>query len=119
VGTVEGSRNWGSDIKDVVLRKVEWSDNNKLILFATDDARVMVYDNHGNFIHDLPVPAKDPQDKNTKIIALDWYDGSEGKVEQYAPVLVVGFNSGKIQLMKSNNDDSRNQHFFRFYNNST
>lgn len=48
VGSVDGNRIWGKELQKVNLKRVEWSPDGKLILFATDMGEIHIYDNMGN-----------------------------------------------------------------------
>ena len=50
VGSVDGNRLWGRDIKNVQLSKVEWSPDSKIILFALANGEVHLYDSVGSFL---------------------------------------------------------------------
>lgn len=56
VGSVDGSRLWGREIKSIKLTCVEWSPDAKLILFGSVNKQVLCYDNTGNFIFNVPLP---------------------------------------------------------------
>ncbi len=55
----------------------------------------------------LPIFCKQEGEK-TDIIGVDWYDGSEGYVDPSAPSLAIGFSNGKIQIMRTEQDESTN-----------
>ena len=50
VGSVDGSREWGKELPHF-LSKIEWSPDNKLILFGTPDGDVLVYTKKGDLMH--------------------------------------------------------------------
>jgi len=50
VGSVEGSRIWGKELKKLSLTGVQWSPNSKLILFTIKTGEVHLYDSDGNFM---------------------------------------------------------------------
>lgn len=50
VGSVDGSRVWGKDIKGPGLNAVQWSPDNSLLLFALSNGELHLYDDQGNFI---------------------------------------------------------------------
>lgn len=50
VGSVDGSRVWGKDIKGPGLRAVQWSPDNSLLLFALSNGELHLYDDQGNFM---------------------------------------------------------------------
>lgn len=49
VGSVDGSRVWGKDIKGPGLSAVQWSPDNTLLLFALSNGELHLYDDQGNF----------------------------------------------------------------------
>ena len=49
VGSVDGNRIWGKDIKGVQLVQVAWSPDSKVILFGTGIGEVHIYDSHGSY----------------------------------------------------------------------
>lgn len=56
VGSVDGNRLWGKELKGLKLSQVEWSPDGKLILIGVLDSEIHVYDNSGNFITKVPLP---------------------------------------------------------------
>ena len=42
-----------------------------------------------------------------QIVGLDWYDGRNGYIEEDCPCLAVCYQTGHIQIMRSENDDSK------------
>ena len=48
VGSVEGTRLWGKELK-IQLKLIEWSPDSRTILFGTPEGAVNVYDYVGNF----------------------------------------------------------------------
>ena len=49
MGSVDGNRIWGKDIKGVQLTQVAWSPDSKVILFGTGTGEVLVYDSRGSY----------------------------------------------------------------------
>lgn len=49
VGSVDGNRIWGKDVKGLSLTGVQWSPDNKFLLLASKNGDVFLYDNLGNF----------------------------------------------------------------------
>ncbi|XP_033095067.1 WD repeat-containing protein 35 isoform X9 [Trachypithecus francoisi] len=70
VGSVDGNRIWGKDLKGKQLSHVTWSADSKVLLFGMANGEIHIYDNQGNFIHlgTLKVPGKE-------ISALSWEGG--------------------------------------------
>lgn len=50
VGSVDGNRIWGKELKGVQLAGVQWSPDAKLLLFCLQNGQVHLYDNQGNFV---------------------------------------------------------------------
>jgi WD repeat-containing protein 35 len=48
VGSVEGTRLWGKELK-IQLKLIEWSPDNRMIVFGCPDGSVHIYDYVGNF----------------------------------------------------------------------
>lgn len=111
LGSVEGSRLWGKELKHK-LSLMEWSPDSKLMLFGTPEGEVRVYDANGNPIHQLKIYCLqkliDPSKiftPNMKIVALQWYEGSKMYTDETPPGLVFAYECGRIQLMKNDKDD--------------
>jgi len=105
VGTVDGQRLWGKEINKVSLAFVEWSPDGKLILFCTLSGEVHVYDNEGVYSHRVPIHCLDENGEGgTRIAGLHWYEGTRDQWSQL-PTLCIGFESGRVQLMRLNTDD--------------
>lgn len=49
VGSVDGNRLWGKDLKGCILSNVQWSPDSKNILFGTATGELLLYDANGNF----------------------------------------------------------------------
>jgi WD repeat-containing protein 35 len=104
VGTVDGQRLWGKEIK-TQLALVEWSPDGKNILFCTLGGEVHVYDNEGIYSHRVPIYCLDNGSEGSVAIAgIDWYDGGSGPDNQ-VPTLCIGFDNGRVQIMRSDSDD--------------
>jgi WD repeat-containing protein 35 len=50
VGSVDGNRIWGKELKGQQLTGVEWSPDSNLLLFSHLNGEIHVYDNAGNFV---------------------------------------------------------------------
>ncbi|XP_072936540.1 WD repeat-containing protein 35 isoform X2 [Epargyreus clarus] len=95
VGSVDGSRVWGKDIKGPGLRAVQWSPDNSLLLFALSNGELHLYDEQGNFT--MPV-AKNGVTGSMDIVSMDWYSG-RGPANR--PVLLISYKNGILLLMRS------------------
>ena len=49
MGSVDGNRIWGKEIKGMVLTHVQWSPDAKTILFGNSKGEVHIYDSHGTY----------------------------------------------------------------------
>jgi WD repeat-containing protein 35 len=70
VGSVDGSREWGKELPHN-LSKVEWSPDNKLLIFATDKGDARVYSNLGIPMHKIKIYCfqdSNPEDKTVASI---------------------------------------------------
>ncbi|CAK9022852.1 WD repeat-containing protein 35 (Naofen) [Durusdinium trenchii] len=104
VGTVDGQRLWGKEVK-TQLAFVEWSPDGKNILFCTLNGEVHVYDNEGIYSHKVPIYCLDSGTEGTVAIAgIDWFAGPSGPDNQ-TPTLCLGFENGRVQIMRSDADD--------------
>lgn len=55
VGSVEGNRLWGKELK-VQLSLIEWAPDSRIILFATSGGDVNVHDYVGNYLYSMKLP---------------------------------------------------------------
>ena len=104
VGSVDGNRLWGKELKNTSLSAVQWSPDNRLLLFAIRNGEVHLYDNTGIFISKLSVQCVQlSSSKSISVVGLCWFNGF---VQGNRPALAVCYETGKIQLMKNESDDS-------------
>lgn len=113
VGSVDGNRMWGKELKGVRLGQVEWSPDASLILFGVSDTEIHVYDQSGNFISKVPMPAIQGAygrhagfAGSSRLIGIKWYNGVGGASPPDAGQLAIGFDSGRIQLMRNECDEN-------------
>ncbi|OAJ41462.1 WD repeat-containing protein 35 [Batrachochytrium dendrobatidis JEL423] len=102
LGSVDGNRIWGKEVKNTQLLHVQWSPNGKFLLFGTGTGELQLFDNQGVFVSKLSNYC-DPHG-NSKLAALDWYDGSRGYIEQNIPCLAICYENGKLQIMRDDKD---------------
>lgn len=50
VGSVDGNRIWGKELKNVSLTGVQWNPDGRLLLFSLKNGEVHLYDNQGAFV---------------------------------------------------------------------
>ena len=105
VGSVDGNRLWGKELK-LQLSHVEWSPDGRNILFGTLQCKVFIYDANGNYLSQLPLYCLDESAAATSIIGIVWYDGAEGVQDANQPTLAIGMENGRLQLMRHDHDDA-------------
>lgn len=105
VGSVDGNRIWGKELKNIALAAVQWSPDGKLLLFGIKNGEVHLFDNQGVFLTKLNMLPLNSGQIQT-IVSLQWYDGRNGYIGLDSPTLAVCYRNGKIQLMKDTNDDN-------------
>jgi len=107
VGSVDGNRLWGKELK-VTLAFVEWSPDGRSIIFVTLTGEVYLYDNLGNRINKLSLYAVEDTGSGSQfgIIGIHWYDGTEGHVDANAPTLAIAFENGRVQITRGELDDA-------------
>ncbi|RWS29879.1 WD repeat-containing protein 35-like isoform X1 [Leptotrombidium deliense] len=110
VGSVDGNRLWGKDIKSIKLSCVEWSPDGKILLFGSVEHQVHAYDQFGNFISKVPLPAIEgvygrsyhSTTANTaNVVDVKWF-----KSEIHSAGLVIAFSNGLLQFMRNECDES-------------
>ncbi|XP_065214168.1 WD repeat-containing protein 35 [Planococcus citri] len=105
VGSVDGSRIWGKELKKLGLTAVQWSPNSKYILFGTRNGELHLYDDEGVFTTKIKVCCLPAVHVIIHIAAIHWYNGRNGYVEENCPVLAIVYQSGHMQLMKNQHDE--------------
>ncbi|XP_011304110.1 WD repeat-containing protein 35 [Fopius arisanus] len=103
VGSVDGNRIWGKELKNTPLTSVQWSPDGKLLLFGLRTGNLHLYDNQGSFLMNismnLPVA---PQN----IVAIHWYSGKYGFIGVDCPSLAICYDSGRVYLMRDTSDET-------------
>lgn len=103
VGSVDGNRLWGKELKNTSLSAIQWSPDNRLLLFAIRNGEVHLFDNTGIFISKLNIQCVQlTSSKSVSVVGLNWYSGF---VQGKRPALAIAYETGKIQLMKNESDD--------------
>lgn len=103
VGSVDGNRLWGKELKNTSLSAVQWSPDNRLLLFAIRNGEVHLYDNTGIFVSKVNIQCVQlSATKSISVVGLCWFSGF---VQGNRPALAVCYETGKIQLMKNEYDD--------------
>ncbi|XP_012582813.1 PREDICTED: WD repeat-containing protein 35 [Condylura cristata] len=106
VGSVDGNRIWGKDLKGIQLCHVAWSADSKILLFGMANGEIHIYDNQGNFIMKMKLNCLLNVTGAISIAGIHWYHGTEGYVEPDCPCLAICFDNGKCQIMRHENDQN-------------
>ncbi|KAF5296919.1 hypothetical protein FQA39_LY12276 [Lamprigera yunnana] len=106
VGSVDGNRIWSKELKHVVMSKVQWSPNGKLLLFAFANGHIHIYDSTGLFVGtiDLLCLMNLKETFDTAIAGMEWFNGHQGDTK--VPTLAICCKNGFLQLMRSEYDPS-------------
>ncbi|XP_025414871.1 WD repeat-containing protein 35 isoform X2 [Sipha flava] len=100
VGSVEGSRIWGKELKKLMLTGVQWSPNSKFLLFTIKTGEVHLYDSDGNFVSKLGIACLPISSNNAVISACHWL----GRDMKGSPQLAIAYKSSHVQLMRDQYD---------------
>ncbi|XP_058282761.1 WD repeat-containing protein 35 isoform X1 [Hylobates moloch] len=106
VGSVDGSRIWGKDLKGIQLSHVTWSADSKVLLFGMANGEIHIYDNQGNFMIKMKLSCLVNVTGAISIAGIHWYHGTKGYVEPDCPCLAVCFDNGRCQVMRHENDQN-------------
>uniref|UniRef100_A0A452VFK7 WD repeat-containing protein 35 n=1 Tax=Ursus maritimus TaxID=29073 RepID=A0A452VFK7_URSMA len=106
VGSVDGNRIWGKDLKGIQLCHVAWSADSKVLLFGMANGEIHIYDNQGNFIMKMKLNCLVNVTGAISIAGIHWYHGTEGYVEPDCPCLAICFDNGRCQIMRHENDQN-------------
>ncbi|KAK7092123.1 WD repeat-containing protein 35-like isoform X2 [Littorina saxatilis] len=106
VGSLDGNRIWGKELRSLTLACVEWSPDGKKILFGIANGEVHVFDNTGNFISKMQVFCLTSVTGAIRIAGLEWYNGLNGYMEPNCPSLALCFDNGRCQIMRSETDEN-------------
>ncbi|XP_022697490.1 WD repeat-containing protein 35-like [Varroa jacobsoni] len=108
VGSVDGNRLWGKELKGVSLQLAEWSADGKYLLFGLRSGEIHIYDQGGNFVSKMSIIQPTP---NSNIVAIKWHKRgpsgerpSGGALEVDVPALAIASDEGHIQLLKKEVD---------------
>uniref|UniRef100_A0A7N6BEQ9 WD repeat-containing protein 35 n=1 Tax=Anabas testudineus TaxID=64144 RepID=A0A7N6BEQ9_ANATE len=105
VGSVDGNRIWGKELKGNQLAHVAWSPDSKILLFGMANGEVQIYDNQGNFIMKMAISCLANATGAVSIAGIHWYAGAGGYVERDCPCLAICFDNGRCQIMRYENDE--------------
>lgn len=104
VGSVDGNRIWGKELKNTSLASVQWSPDGKLLLFGLKTGAMHLYDNQGVFL--MNVNASSTNNQQRTIVAMHWYSGKNGYVAVDCPTLAICYESGRVEFMRDTGDDN-------------
>jgi WD repeat-containing protein 35 len=102
VGTVEGSRCWGNDIRDK-LYLLEWSPDSSSLLFACQNSNIVIFSCSGYQIGEMEI---EPMLRNVRIASMCWWTNpfSEGQSSTLDKHLMIAFHNGMILLFDDYQD---------------
>lgn len=108
VGTVDGNRCWGNDIRDKLYR-IEWSPDASCLLFAALDYNIIIFSTSGYQVGEMEM---DPVLKSVKIANISWWTNSfsENQNSTLEKHLMIAYTNGVILLY----DDYQDMKPFRF-----
>ncbi|XP_031567757.1 WD repeat-containing protein 35-like isoform X2 [Actinia tenebrosa] len=106
VGSVDGNRIWGKELKGVQLTNVEWSPDGKNIIFGMANGEVQIFDNQGNFCTKMTIFCLTNVTGAVRITGIDWYSGADNLVDSNTPCLAICFDNGRMQIMRHELDES-------------
>ncbi|XP_054833887.1 WD repeat-containing protein 35 [Eublepharis macularius] len=106
VGSVDGNRIWGKDLKGTQLSHVAWSPDSKTLLFGMANGEIHIYDNQGTFMMKMKMNCLVNVTGAFSIAGIQWYPGTEGYVEPDCPCLAICFDNGRCQIMRHENDQN-------------
>ncbi|XP_053476198.1 WD repeat-containing protein 35 isoform X1 [Ictalurus furcatus] len=106
VGSVDGNRIWGKELKGIQLAHVAWSPDSKILLFGMANGEIHIYDNQGNFIMKMTLHCLTNLTGAISIAGIHWYAGTEGYVEPDCPCLAICYDNGRCQVMRHENDEN-------------
>ncbi|KAJ3272616.1 WD repeat-containing protein 35 [Terramyces sp. JEL0728] len=103
LGSVDGNRIWGKEVKNTNLAHVQWSPDGKFLLFATTNGNLQLFDNLGTFVSKI---SNFCSNSDVKVAAMHWYNGSRGYIQPRVPCLAVCYEDGKVQILRDQKDQN-------------
>jgi WD repeat-containing protein 35 len=103
VGSVDGNRLWGKELK-VQLCHVAWSPDSRNIVFCTLNGEVHIYDALGSYMLNLPLFAGEGEEP-VSIAGVDWGGYNSDSLDATLPSLALAFENGRVQLLRHENDE--------------
>ncbi|XP_065568434.1 WD repeat-containing protein 35-like isoform X2 [Artemia franciscana] len=104
VGSVDGSRIWGKEIKGETLADVAWSPDSRIILFALGSGKIDCYDSSGNLMCPLEAQSKWKTVCGTKIASMKWFNSRYVYPDPDVPSLCISYKNGFVALLKDEMD---------------
>uniref|UniRef100_A0A803W6F1 WD repeat-containing protein 35 n=1 Tax=Ficedula albicollis TaxID=59894 RepID=A0A803W6F1_FICAL len=104
VGSVDGNRIWGKDLKGSHLCHVAWSSDSRILLFGMANGEIHIYDSQGNFMVKMKLSCLVNLTGAFSIAGIQWYHGTQGYIEPNCPCLAVCYDNGRCQIMRDEND---------------
>jgi WD repeat-containing protein 35 len=104
LGSVDGNRLWGKEIKNTRLDHICWDPSSLLILFASATGQLQLFDAQGTFVGKIQDFCHSGLEN--RVSAMDWYNGHKGYVQQNSPCLAVCYEDGKLQILKDQRDQT-------------
>lgn len=124
VGSVDGNRIWGKELKNTSLTGVQWNPDGRLLLFSLRNGEVHLYDNQGTFVVssfrdykkfeilasnfvlfqmklNIQCVTLGPT-RSITVVGLSWFNGMQSPNR---PSLAILYETGKFQIMRNENDD--------------
>lgn len=103
VGSVDGNRIWGKELKNVSLTGVQWNPDGRLLLFSMKNGEVHLYDNQGSFVMKLNVQCVPlGPTRSITVVGMSWFS----RMQSFnRPSLAICYETGKFQIMRNENDD--------------
>jgi WD repeat-containing protein 35 len=101
VGTVEGSRLWGHEIRNK-LYILEWSPDSTILLFGVRNNNILVYSATGYLIGEMEIESNL---KNVQLVNLTWWSNPFIENNFSDHHLCLAFDNGWIQLHNDQNDN--------------
>ena len=102
VGTVDGNRSWGNDIRNS-LYLIEWSPDGTLILLASRNQNITILSSSGQQLGEVEI---DEALRNIDIASMVWWSKyiDENKIITLKKHLMLSFINGEICLYDDEND---------------
>lgn len=101
MGSVDGNRIWGKDFHGR-LSHVAWAPDGRFLILASQDGKMQLMSEEGVILTRI-TNFYDPNSK-LKVVGIEWFKGQHGFNEKKPYCLAIIYEDGKMQLMRSHND---------------